>query len=70
MSFARECGRKAFHMLSLAYLAAYHLIGYPGVLAWMAAWTALVTALEFGRLRAPSQKSVECTQYSTDFWES
>ncbi len=53
MSFARECGRKAFHMLSLAYLAAYHLIGYPGVLAWMAAWTALVTALEFGRLRRP-----------------
>jgi dolichol kinase len=46
----RELGRKAFHMLSLAYLAAYHLIGFPRVLVPLALWLALVTVVETGRL--------------------
>jgi dolichol kinase len=45
----RELGRKAFHMLSLAYLAAYHLIGWPRVLIALAAWLAVVTCVETGR---------------------
>lgn len=50
----RECCRKAFHMLSFAYLAAYWLLGYPRVLSWMAAWTALVVLAETARLRSPA----------------
>lgn len=50
---ARECGRKAFHMLSLAYLAAYGILGYPRVIPWMIAWTALVVLFETARLRLP-----------------
>jgi dolichol kinase len=45
----RELGRKAFHLLSLLYLAAYHLIGYPRVLVPLACWLALVAAVETGR---------------------
>ena len=45
----RELGRKAFHMLSLAYLAAYHLIGFPRVLIPLAVWLVLVTCVETGR---------------------
>ncbi|MCX5796632.1 MAG: hypothetical protein NTY77_14155 [Elusimicrobia bacterium] len=45
----RELGRKAFHMLSLVYLAAYHLIGCPRVLVLLAAWLGLVTCVETGR---------------------
>ena len=45
----RELGRKAFHMLSLVYLAAFHLIGYPRVLIPLAAWLAFVAAVETGR---------------------
>lgn len=48
--FLRECGRKAFHMLSLAYLAAYFVIGYPLVLRWMAGWTVVVVVVETARL--------------------
>jgi dolichol kinase len=50
----REMGRKAFHMLSLIYLAAYHFLGYPRVLFWMAAWATLVLLLESGRLLCPA----------------
>jgi dolichol kinase len=46
----REFGRKAFHMLTLAYLAAFHLIGYPRVLIPLAVWLAFVAAVETGRL--------------------
>ena len=46
----RELGRKAFHMLSLAYLAAYHLIGFPRVLIPLSVWLVLVTAVETGRI--------------------
>lgn len=50
----REFGRKAFHMLSLAYWAAYALIGWPRVGWCMAAWLAVVFAIETARLRAPA----------------
>ncbi len=50
---AREFGRKAFHMLSLGYLGVYHLVGYPRVLPWMAAWLGVVTLGESGRLLFP-----------------
>lgn len=46
----REAGRKTFHMLSLAYLAAYFLIGYPRILAWLGVWTVVVVVVESGRL--------------------
>lgn len=46
----KECGRKAFHMLSLVYLAAYHLLGYPRVIAWMMPWMVLVMIVETSRL--------------------
>jgi len=49
----RELGRKAFHMLSLAYLAAFHLIGYPRVLVPLALWLAFVAAVEAGRFLSP-----------------
>ncbi len=49
-----EVLRKAFHLLSLIYLAAYHLLGRPMTLALLAAWIALEGALEFVRLRNPS----------------
>lgn len=50
----KECARKAFHMLSLAYLAAYWFLGYPRVLSWMAVWAAIVVAAETARLRLPA----------------
>lgn len=46
----REMLRKAWHMLSLVYLAGYSLIGWPRVVPWLAAWTVFVAAVEFGRL--------------------
>ena len=49
----RECGRKVFHMLSLVYLAAYFMIGYPAILAWLGAWSAVVVAVESSRLYLP-----------------
>jgi len=47
--FRREIGRKAFHMLSLVYLAAFHFIGYPRVIVPLAAWLAFVAAVETER---------------------
>ena len=46
----RELGRKAFHMLSLVYLAAYHFFGFPRVLALLGGWLAFVALVETGRL--------------------
>lgn len=46
--------RKAFHLLSLIYLAAYKLIGYPDVLRWLAAWAVIVAVIETWRLRSPA----------------
>lgn len=48
----RELGRKAFHMLSLAYLAAYAFIGWPRVLPWLFVWFCVVTAIETARLHS------------------
>ena len=50
----KELGRKAFHMLSLVYLAAFRLIGWPAAVRWFLVWFAIVTAVEWGRLAAPS----------------
>lgn len=50
----RETGRKTFHMLSLAYLAAYWLIGWPRVLPWLFAWFCVVTLVETARLLRPA----------------
>ena len=47
---AKEFGRKAFHMLSLVYLAAYMILGYPRVVAWMIPWTVFVLVMETARL--------------------
>jgi dolichol kinase len=46
----REIGRKAFHILALVYLAAFHLIGYPRVLVALAVWLAIVAVVEAWRL--------------------
>lgn len=54
----RELGRKAFHLLSLAYLAAFHLIGYPRVLAPLAVWLVFVAAVETGRFLFPGLNRV------------
>ncbi len=48
-----EFQRKVFHLLSLVYLAAYWVIGYPRVIAWMSVWTVFVAGLEAARLRWP-----------------
>lgn len=50
----REFGRKTFHMLSLAYLAAFHLIGWPRVGWIMAVWLPAVLAVEVLRLKVPA----------------
>lgn len=50
----RELGRKAFHMLSLLYWAAFAVLGWPGVLPLMYAWLAFVVAVEASRLRVPA----------------
>lgn len=49
----REFGRKAFHMLSLAYLLIYELGGWPRGVVWMSACLAVVVTLETARLRMP-----------------
>jgi dolichol kinase len=49
----REAGRKTFHMLSLVYLAAYYLIGYPLILKWLSGWAVVVVAVETARLYLP-----------------
>ncbi len=54
MSVLKEVQRKVFHMLSLVFLAAYLLIGYPRVMPWMYAFSALVAAVELGRLYVPA----------------
>lgn len=49
----REFGRKAFHMLSLVYLAAFHWLGWPRALHWASAWFVVVVIVETARLRLP-----------------
>ncbi|MBI3564448.1 MAG: hypothetical protein HY079_04540 [Elusimicrobia bacterium] len=50
----RELGRKAFHMLSLVYWAAFALVGWPRIVPAMAAWLVVVLAVETARLRVPA----------------
>ena len=50
----REVARKSFHLLSLLYLAAYKLIGWPRVMPVMAVWVAVVVAVETWRLKSPA----------------
>lgn len=46
----RELVRKTFHLLTLAYLGAYLLLGYPRAAWVLGAWLAAVAAVEHGRL--------------------
>jgi dolichol kinase len=50
----REFGRKAFHMLSLVYWAAFSFFGWPRIVGLMSAWLAVVLVIETARLRVPS----------------
>lgn len=50
----REFGRKAFHMLSLVYWGAFAFFGWPRIVPILAAWLAVVTAVETARLRVPA----------------
>lgn len=50
----REIGRKAFHMLSLVYLAVFHLLGWPAAGRAMAAWLPVVFVIETLRLKSPA----------------
>lgn len=50
----REFGRKAFHMLSLVYLGAFHLLGWPRVGWAMAVWLPIVFVIETLRLKVPA----------------
>ena len=50
----REFGRKAFHMLSLVYWAAFFFFGWPRIVYWMAGWLLIVVIVETARLRVPA----------------
>lgn len=50
----KEFGRKAFHMLSLLYLGAFYLLGWPRAGWAMALWLPVVTVIETLRLKAPA----------------
>lgn len=50
----REFGRKAFHMLSLVYWAAFAFFGWPRIVRIMGAWLVVVIAIETARLRIPA----------------
>ncbi|MDX6769005.1 MAG: hypothetical protein SF051_05695 [Elusimicrobiota bacterium] len=54
----REFARKAFHMLSLAYLAAFHLAGWPLAGRLMAVWLLVCLAVETARLKVPAVERV------------
>lgn len=49
----REFGRKAFHMLSLVYWAAFYFFGWPRIVPMMSVWLAIVLVVETARLRVP-----------------
>lgn len=50
----RELARKTFHLLSLIYLAAYKLIGWPAVKTPMLVWWCVVVVVESARLLSPA----------------
>ena len=54
----REFGRKAFHMLSLVYWAAFTFFGYPRILYWLSGWLVVVLIIETVRLRVPAIERV------------
>lgn len=54
----REFGRKAFHMLSLAYLGVYLLAGWPLAGRLMAGWLLVCLAVETARLKVPAVERV------------
>ena len=54
----REFGRKAFHMLSLIYLGAFCLMGWPRVAFAMAAWLLIEIGIEIARLKIPEVERV------------
>ncbi len=51
---AREFGRKAFHMLSLAYGIVFYVLGWPRAAWALAAWLLVVFFIELARLRVPA----------------
>jgi dolichol kinase len=50
----REFGRKAFHMLSLVYWAAFFFFGWPRIVPIMSVWLVIVLIIETARLRVPA----------------
>ena len=49
-----ELTRKAFHMLTLVYWAAFEALGWPAAAYWLGVWLAVVLAIETARLRVPA----------------
>lgn len=49
----RELGRKAFHMLSLVYWAAFTFFGWPRIATLMSVWLFVVLIIETVRLHVP-----------------
>lgn len=49
----REVKRKAFHMLSLVYLGAFHLLGWPLAAKVGGVWLVVVFVVETARLKVP-----------------
>lgn len=56
-SLNREFKRKAFHLLSLIYLAVYLKLGHPLALYLLAGWMFLVAAVETARLKSPAVRN-------------
>lgn len=54
----RELGRKAFHMLSLAYLLVFRLLGWPLAGRALAAWLLACLLVETARLKVPAVERV------------
>ncbi len=50
----REFGRKAFHQLSLVYLAVFWYFGWPRAAVLTGAWFVVVFAVETARLKVPA----------------
>ena len=50
----REFGRKAFHMLSLVYWAAFFYFGWPRVVYWLSGWLLIALIVETARLYVPA----------------
>ena len=50
----REFGRKAFHQLSLVYLAAFYYFGWPRAGWVLSVWLPVVFVIETARLKVPA----------------